>query len=113
MKLYNKVVFERSQLNQYWILENSLEFLDEIQNKRVTHMETYDFSTLYTALPHNEIRDKFAGIFNKVFKREAKPYINVYYSRTYFSVTKLKNGCSFSSWTIYMLSVGKIFLNRL
>ena len=41
MKVYNKVVFERSQLNQYWILENSLEFLDEIRNKRVTHMETY------------------------------------------------------------------------
>ena len=96
MKVYNKVVFERSQLNQYWILENSLEFLDEIQNKRVTHMETYDFSTLYTALPHNEIKGKFAGIFNKVFKREAKPYINVCYSRTYFSVTKIKNGYSFS-----------------
>ena len=43
-----------------------------------------------------DIRDKFAGIFNKVFKREAKPYINVCYSRTYFSVTKLKNGYSFS-----------------
>jgi hypothetical protein len=33
MKNYNRVVFERSQLNQYWILENSLEFLDNIQDK--------------------------------------------------------------------------------
>ena len=96
MKNYNRVVFERSQLNQYWILENSLEFLDNIQNKNINHMETYDFSTLYTALPHGEIKDKFAGIFNKVFKREAKPYINISYGRTYFSATKNKNGCSFS-----------------
>ena len=96
MKNYNRVVFERSQLNQYWILENSLEFLDNIQDKNINHMETYDFSTLYTALPHGEIKDKFAGIFNKVFKREAKPYINVSYGRTFFSATKNKNGCSFS-----------------
>ena len=39
-------------------------------------METYDFSTLYTALPHVEIKQKLANIFKKVFKREAKPYLN-------------------------------------
>ena len=96
MKLYSKVVFERAQLNQYWILENSLEFLEGIKNKNISHMETYDFSTLYTALPHEDIKLKFAGIFNKVFKREAKPYINVGYSKTYFSAAKNRNGCSYS-----------------
>ena len=51
MKLYNKTVYERSGLNYYWILDNSLEFLESLREKRVDHMETYDFSTLYTALP--------------------------------------------------------------
>ena len=96
MKLYSKVVFERAQLNQYWILENSLEFLESIKDKNVNHMETYDFSTLYTALPHEDIKVKFSGIFNKVYKREAKPYINVGYSKTYFSASKNRNGCSYS-----------------
>ena len=96
MKLYNKVVFERSQLNQYWILENSLEFLDKIKDKSIFHMETYDFSTLYTALPHQEIKGKFFSIFNKVYKREAKPFINIGYDRTYFGMSRGKNGCSFS-----------------
>ena len=34
MKLYSKVVFERAQLNQYWILENSLEFLESTSSQR-------------------------------------------------------------------------------
>ena len=54
------------------------------------------FSTLYTALPHEDIKVKFLGIFNKVYKRENKPYINVGYSKTYFSASKNRNGCSYS-----------------
>ena len=96
MKLYSRTVFERTNLNHYWILENSLEFMEDLKNKNINHMETYDFSTLYTALPHEDIKVKFSGIFNKVFKREAKPYINVGYSKTYFSASKNKNGCSFT-----------------
>lgn len=95
MKLYNNVVYERTQLNQFWILENSLEFLDNIKNKKINHMETYDFSTLYTALPHVEIKQKLANIFKKVFKREAKPYLNVSFSKAFFSASLNRNGCSF------------------
>ena len=58
-------------------------------------METYDFSTLYTALPHDEIKKKFSAIFKKVFDRESKLFINVGYNRTYFSNTEYQNSCSF------------------
>ena len=96
MKLYNKTVYERSGLNYYWILDNSLEFLESLREKRVDHMETYDFSTLYTALPHGEIKKKFSRLFQKVYDREAKMFINISYKKTYFSNTKNKNGCSFT-----------------
>ena len=95
MKLYNKTVYERSGLNYYWILDNSLEFLEGLREKRIDHMETYDFSTLYTALPHDEIKKKFSTIFKKVFDRESKLFINVGYNRTYFSNTEYQNSCSF------------------
>ena len=95
MKLYNRVVYERTQLNQYWILENSLEFLDNIKDKKVDFMETNDFSTLYTALPHVEIKQKLASIFRKVFNREAKPYIKVSFKETFFSSSHKKYCCSF------------------
>ena len=96
MKLYNRTVFERTSLNCFWILDNSLEFLEKIKSERINHMETYDFSTLYTALPHGEIKRKFSTIFQKVFNREARPYISFYLHGAYFSITKV-NRYSFRS----------------
>ena len=55
----------------------------------------YDFSTLYTALPHEEIKRKFSGIFQKVFNREARPYISFNLNEAYFSPTKPNNKFSF------------------
>ena len=54
-------------------------------------METFDFSTLYTNLPHEEIKKKFSKIFNKVYVREAKTYINVNNFGANFSAVKNKN----------------------
>ena len=95
MRKYHRVVFERSGINGFWILDNSLEFLEDLKEKSIDYMETYDFSTLYTALPHNEIKRKFNEIFKKVFDREGKMFINVNYSKTYFSNAENRNGSSF------------------
>ena len=40
MKLYGSTVLQRSDLNYYWILDNSLDFLENIKSKKVEHMET-------------------------------------------------------------------------
>ena len=95
MKLYGKTVKERSNLNYYWILDNSLEFLEHIKDKKLNHMQTFDFSTLYTALPHGEIKQKFSKIFQKVFNREAKPFINVNMLGAFFSSATSNRVCSF------------------
>ena len=58
-------------------------------------METYDFSTLYTALPHPEIKRNLFKIFQTVFNREGKEFINVNLQRAYFSSSGVKNCCSF------------------
>ena len=97
MKNYNRTVFERTGLNCFWILDNSLEFLEKMKSERINHMETYDFSTLYTALPHREIKLRFSAIFQKVFNREARPYISVNLHGAYFSPTKVNNRFSFRS----------------
>ena len=95
MKNYSFTVSQRADLNYFWIIENSLEFMDKIKSKDMQHMETYDFSTLYTALPHPEIIRNFAKIFQKVYSRENKQFINVNMQRAYFSTTAGKNCCSF------------------
>ena len=38
-------------------------------------MSTYDFSTLYTTLPHNLIKDKLIDLIEKIFQRESSPYL--------------------------------------
>ena len=95
IKNYSLTVSQRADLNYFWIIENSLEFMDKIKSKDMQHMETYDFSTLYTALPHPEIIRNFAKIFQKVYSRENKQFINVNMQRAYFSTTAGKNCCSF------------------
>ena len=95
MKFYSNTVSQRANLNYHWIVENSLEFMDRIKNKNLQHMETYDFSTLYTALPHPEIKRNFNKIFQKVYSRENKQFINVNINGAYFSSISKNNCCSF------------------
>ena len=38
-------------------------------------MSTYDFSTLYTTLPHNLIKDKLIDLIERTFQREGSPYL--------------------------------------
>ena len=38
-------------------------------------MSTYDFSTLYTTLPHNLIKDKLIDLIERTFRREGSSYL--------------------------------------
>ena len=38
-------------------------------------MSTYDFSTLYTTLPHSHIKDKLVDLIERTFQREGSLYI--------------------------------------
>ena len=40
-------------------------------------LSTYDFSTLYTILPHNLIKDELVDLIERIFQRECSLYMNV------------------------------------
>ena len=42
---------------------------------RASSLSTYDFSTLYTTLPHNLIKDKLLDLIERIFQREGSLYI--------------------------------------
>ena len=44
----------------FWPIKNSGEVLSKLKDigYQATSLSTYDFSTLYTALPHNLIKEK-------------------------------------------------------
>jgi hypothetical protein len=83
---YCNKVYENSGINLFWSIKNSGEVLDKLRTKRfhATSVSTYDFSTLYTTLPHHLIKDYYAPsssykrspyTFNRENFREGKYYI--------------------------------------
>ena len=69
---YCEKVYERSGKNLFWSIKNSGEILDKLKDRdfNATSLSTYDFSTLYTTLPHNLIKDKLIDLIERTFQRE-------------------------------------------
>ena len=68
---------ERSGKNNFWSIKNSCEVSNMLKYRgfRASSLSTYDFSTLYTTLPHNPIKDKLVDIIGRTFQREGSLYI--------------------------------------
>ena len=74
---YFEKVYERSGKNLFWSIKNSGEVLNKLKSRgfRATSLSAYDFSTLYTTLAHNLIKEKLINLIEWTFKREGSPYI--------------------------------------
>ena len=57
----------------------------------MTSLSTYDFSTLYTTLPHNLIKDKLIDLIERTFQREGSPYLACNDRNTFLPQKNLKN----------------------
>ena len=53
-------------------------------------MSTYDFSTLYTTLPPNLIKDKLIDLIDRTFQREGSPYLACNDRNAFFTSEKSK-----------------------
>ena len=75
---YCETVYERSGQNMFWPIKNSGEVLSKLRDigYQATSLSTYDFSTLYTTLPHNLIKEKLIDLIERTFyKKEGKLYL--------------------------------------
>ena len=54
-------------------------------------LSTYDFSTLYTTLSHNLIRDKLVDLIERVFQREGSLYISCNGRHALFTSDAVRN----------------------
>ena len=63
--------------NLFWSIRNSGEILDKLKARdfNATSLSNYDFTTLYTTLPHNLINDKRIDLIERTFQREGSPYL--------------------------------------
>ena len=64
---YYDTVYESDGINYFVSIKNSNEVLNKFKSKtlKASKLSTYDFSTLYTTLPHYLIKDKLIDLINR------------------------------------------------
>ena len=74
---YSDTLYERDGINYFWSIKNSNDDRNKFKSKnvQVSKLSTYDFSTLYTTLPHHLIKDKLIDLINRTFIRENTQYL--------------------------------------
>ena len=57
-------------VNQMWILKNSKDLLEYIQSRSLSScnsIKTFDFSTIYTTIPHSKLKDRLRELIQLCF----------------------------------------------
>ena len=87
VQFYCNKTYENSGINLFWSIKNSTEVLDKLEINRflASSISTYDFSTLYTTLPHAMIKDKLSKLIIKTFDREKRTYLACNAVHAYFT----------------------------
>ena len=70
LQKYCETAYSRSGINQMWILKNSKELLEHLKSptfNHVTSIKSFDFSTLYTTIPHQKLKDRLTSIIRNAF----------------------------------------------
>ena len=121
---YSETAFSNSNVNYFWSIKNSSEVIEKLRlrNFRGSQVSSFDFSTLYTSLPHDLIKAKVLSLVNWCFTRESKTYlctsdkagflatrnmtrINVGLARSYVKLL-------LSSWKTYMCNLMAWYINK-
>ena len=80
-KRYCEVIEEFTGTKRWWIIDNNqevLRILNEInENRPAKSVTTYDFSTLYTNIPHGSLKEALTAIINKCFANSKNKLITV------------------------------------
>ena len=94
---HSKAIFY-ANFNRYWVIKNSTPVLTRLQelnkNKRAKSIATFDFSTLYTKLPHEDLVRALHSLIDFVFNGGRKPpdgnrkFITVKGKKCFFSRNK-------------------------
>ena len=74
---YSETAFSNSNVNYFWSIKNSSEVIEKLRlrNFQGSKVSSFDFSTLYTSLPHDLIKAKVLSLVNWCFNRESKSYL--------------------------------------
>ena len=74
---YCTTVYERNGKNLFWSIKTSGEILNKLKSRGflASGLSTYDFSTLYTTLHHNLIKEKLTELIEHKYLTERAHFI--------------------------------------
>ena len=109
VKRYCDKAYENSGINLFWSIKNSCDVLNKLNsiNNQVSSVSTYDFSTLYTTLPHDLIKEKLINLIQKTFARENRLYLACNFEKAFFSDDHVEH---YTMWTCIDLCNAITFL---
>ena len=101
MQNYCKGIFNYRGTNRMWILDNSIQLKSKLAECNDTqyaeYISTWDFSTLYTTIPHNLLKTNIQELINFAYKTNKKTFIAVSKYNTFWSNKQTKNHTCFTS----------------
>ena len=76
-----------------WIVDNSMDVMQKITNLKepARNIRTYDFSTLYTSLPHRKLKEKLSWVISQCFNDGARKYIKINGNSAHWSKSRGNN----------------------
>ena len=122
---YCTTVYERNGKNLFWSIKNSGEILNKLKSRGflASGLSTYDFSTLYTTLPHNLIKEKLTELIEQTFNREGSLYLACNDKNAFFTSEQPERyklwscqKCEMRSiifWTIYSYDLAQNYIDKL
>ena len=126
---YCETVYERSGKNMFWPIKNSGEVLSKLKDigYQATSLSTYDFSTLYTTLPHNLIKKKLLDLIERSgpsIKRKVSYTLLVMIRMRFSLLQTIIKDITFGlvrmyvtpyrfSWTIFILGLALSYTDKL
>ena len=96
VRSYYAMARYHSGLNYFWVIDNTTDFckaLDRISAKnRARSISTFDFSTLYTNIPHDKLIECLYFFIELVFNNKNRKYLSVTNSGAHFVASKRSSG---------------------
>ena len=84
-----------------WILKNSTNLLSSLSHLGATSIQTFDFSHLYTSIPHDLLKSRMNSIINNAFKHKSGAtrytHIKVGRNKSYFTSDPLNGDNKYSA----------------
>ena len=80
-KEYCNGILRNSGINCFWIVNNSLQVLSLLstlnESSKVKHLDTFDFFTLYTKIPHDSLKCNLKVLINEAFRVRGARFLTV------------------------------------